>query len=99
MYGWELKRRFNRTPFPQRTGTFMRRAAQGAVKVIFETTSQLPAFLRACREAVLMGTTAGSVIMEAIKEKNGQDDLDAIVVYDARGSEITDASLDWIKEY
>jgi hypothetical protein len=62
-------------------------------------SKKLSAFLRDCREAILMGTTAGSAIMEAIKEKIRQDDLAAAVVYDAAASEITDAGLDWIMDY
>ena len=63
------------------------------------TSKKLSAFLRDCREAVLMSATAGSAIMEAIKEKTRQDDLAAAVVYDAAASEITDAGLDWIMDY
>ena len=62
-------------------------------------SNKLSAFLRDCREAVLMGTTAGSAIMEAIKEKTRQDNLAAAVVYDAAASEMTDAGLDWIMDY
>ena len=62
-------------------------------------SKKLSAFLRDCREAVLMGATAGGAIMEAIKEKTRQDDLAAAVVYDAAASEITDAGLDWIMDY
>ena len=62
-------------------------------------SKKLSAFLRDCREAVLMSATAGSAIMEAIKEKTRQDDLAAAVVYDAAASEITDAGLDWIMDY
>ena len=63
------------------------------------TSKKLSAFLRDCREAVLMGATAGSAIMEAIKEKTRQDDLAAAVVYDATASEMADAGLDWIMNY
>jgi len=63
------------------------------------TSKKLSAFLRDCQEAVLMGATAGSTIMEAIKEKTRQDDLAAAVVYDATASEMTDAGLDWIMGY
>lgn len=63
------------------------------------TSKKLSAFLRDCREAVLMGSTAGSAIMEAIKEKTSQDDLAAAVVFDATASEMTDAGLDWIMDY
>ena len=63
------------------------------------TSKKLSTFLRDCREAVLMGATAGSAIMEAIKDKTRQDDLGAAVVYDATASEMTDAGLDWIMDY
>jgi hypothetical protein len=63
------------------------------------TSKKLSVFLRDCREAVLMSATAGSAIMEAIKEKTRQDDLAAAVVYDATASEMTDAALDWIMDY
>ena len=62
-------------------------------------SKKLSAFLRDCKEAVLMGATAGNAIMEAIKEKTRQDDLAAAVVYDATASEMTDAAMDWIMDY
>ena len=62
-------------------------------------SKKLSVFLRNCKEAVLMGATAGSAIMEAIKEKTRHDDLAAAVVYDATASEMTDAALDWIMDY
>jgi cobalamin-dependent methionine synthase I len=46
-----------------------------------------------------MAATAGSAIMEAIKEKTRQDDLATAVVYDATASEMTDTGLDWIMDY
>jgi hypothetical protein len=63
------------------------------------TSRKLTNFLRDCREALLMGATAGSGIMEAIKEKTNQDNLSAAVIYDATASEMTDAALDWIMDY
>jgi len=62
-------------------------------------SNKLSAFLRDCKEAVLMGATAGNTIMEEIKKKTLQDDLAAAVVYDATASEMTDAALDWLMEY
>jgi predicted lactoylglutathione lyase len=62
-------------------------------------SKKLSALLKDCSEAVLMGTTAGSAIMEAIQEKTSQDDLTAAVVYDATASEMVDAALDWIMDY
>lgn len=62
-------------------------------------SKKLSAFLRDGREAILLAATAGSAIMEAIKDKTRQDDLAAAVVYDATASEMTDAGLDWIMDY
>jgi hypothetical protein len=62
-------------------------------------SSKLAAFLHDCRETVLMGSSAGSSIMEAIQEKSRRDDLAAAVVYDATASEMADAALDWMMNY
>ncbi len=62
-------------------------------------SKKLSVFLRNCKEAVLMGATAGDEIMEAIKEKSAQGDLQADVIYDATASEMADAALDWIMDY
>ena len=62
-------------------------------------SSKLSVFLRDCKEAVLMGATAGNIIMDAIKKNSSQNDLAAAVVYDATASEMTDAALDWIMNY
>ncbi len=62
-------------------------------------SQKLSVFLRECKEALLMGATAGNEIMEAIKEKSAQGDLQAAVVYDATASEMADAALDWIMDY
>lgn len=63
------------------------------------TSRKLAAFLRDCGEAVLMGVTAGNIVMTAIHEKTQRDDLTAAVVYDATASEMVDAGLDWIMSY
>jgi hypothetical protein len=63
------------------------------------TSENLSVFLRDCRETVFMAASAGSAIMDAIKEKTRQDDLAAAVVYDATASEMADAGLDWIMNY
>jgi hypothetical protein len=62
-------------------------------------SKKLSVFLRNCKEAVLIGATAGDEIMEAIKEKSAQGDLQAAVIYDATASEMADAALDWIMDY
>lgn len=63
------------------------------------TSEKLSFFLRDCHEAVLMGSTAGHAIMEAIQEKTLQNNLAVAVVYDATASEMTDAALDWAMNY
>jgi hypothetical protein len=63
------------------------------------SSKKLSALLKDCPEAVLMGATAGSTIMDAIRKKTRQDDLTAAVVYDATASEMVDAALDWIMDY
>ncbi len=63
------------------------------------SSKKLSALLKDCPEAVLMGATAGSAIMDAIGEKTNNDDLAAAVVYDATASEMVDAALDWIMDY
>lgn len=63
------------------------------------SSNKLSALLKDCPEAVLMGATAGSEIMDAIREKTNSDDLAAAVVYDATASEMVDAALDWIMDY
>jgi hypothetical protein len=69
-----------------------------AGNLIFDS-KKLSSFLSNCKEAALMGATAGISIMEAIKEKTNQDNLAVAVVYDATASEIVDAGLDWIMDY
>ena len=69
-----------------------------AENLIFRS-KKLSALLRNCPEAVLMGATAGSDIMDAIQGKTSQDDLTAAVVYDATASEMVDAALGWIMDY
>lgn len=66
--------------------------------VSFES-SKLAVFLAHCRQAVLMGATAGNAIMDAIREKTLQNQMTAAVVYDATASEMADAALDWIVDY
>lgn len=87
-------------------GSFMRLAINDNINgkislygdAIFHS-KKLSVFLRDCKEAVLMGATAGNEITEAIKEKSAQGDLQAAVIYDATASEMADAALDWIMDY
>jgi hypothetical protein len=62
-------------------------------------SAKLASFLGDCREAALMGATAGGKIMEAIRNKTNLGDLTCAVVYDATASEMADAALDWIMDY
>jgi len=62
-------------------------------------SEKLSAFLGDCREAVLMGATAGQTIMDAIEKETSRGNLTAAVVYDATASEMTDGALDWIMQY
>jgi hypothetical protein len=66
--------------------------------VVFSSRN-LARFLDRCREAVLMGTTAGPAIMEAITEDAVGRNVTRAVVMDATASEMTDAALDWIVSY
>lgn len=74
------------------------RTIQLAGGLSFES-AKLARFLGDCREAALMGATAGSSIMQAIREKTVEDNMAAVVVYDATASEMADAALDWITAY
>ncbi|MEN6331143.1 MAG: hypothetical protein ABFD57_04045 [Smithella sp.] len=69
-----------------------------ADNLVFES-KQLARFLRECGEALLMGATAGSMIMEAIADQTKKGNLSAAVVYDATASEMTDAALSWLMDY
>jgi len=60
---------------------------------------KLAVFLGDCREAALLGATAGSNIMDAIRNQTSQDDFATAVVYDATASEMTDRALDWLSDY
>ena len=66
--------------------------------VTFESI-HLSAFLEDCPEIVLMGATAGSDIVDAIRKDSAEDNLTRAVVLDAVASEIADAALDWIANY
>lgn len=60
---------------------------------------QLAGFLSGCREALLMGATAGSEIMEAIADQTRKGNFSAAVVYDATASELADGALTWLMDY
>ena len=60
---------------------------------------RLASFLRECDEVLIMGATAGGLIMEAIEESLAKDQMSRTVIYDATASEMTDAALDWLMDY
>ena len=62
-------------------------------------SQKLAGFLCGCREALLLGATASSEVLEAIAAETKKDNLSAAVVYDATASEMTDAALDWLMAY
>lgn len=89
-----LRGSFVRLPIHENDGRNIR-LADG---LSFESI-KLATFLGNCREAALLGATAGGAIMEAIRDKTSHDDLTAAVVYDATASEMADVALDWITDY
>ncbi len=60
---------------------------------------ELARFIGQCDEVVLLGATAGSSIMNAIREDVAGDRVTRGVVFDATASETVDAALDWIMGY
>jgi len=62
-------------------------------------SEKLARFLDGCREALLIGATAGDQVMDAIRGDTGGGDMTRGVVIDAVASEMTDAALDWIIGY
>ena len=66
--------------------------------IVFRS-DQLTAFLKGCREVVIMGATAGDDIMTAIQENSAGRNVTRSVVLDATASEMVDASLDWMMAY
>ncbi|MBP7342425.1 MAG: hypothetical protein PHG54_05355 [Smithellaceae bacterium] len=63
------------------------------------SSEKLAAFLGRSRTALFLGATAGSAVMDAIREKTAMGDMTRAVVYDATASEMADAALDWIMAY
>jgi len=72
--------------------------ADGAGDEVFKSR-RLSRFFGECREALLMGATAGIDVTAAIAEDAGGNRLTRGVVFDATASEMVDASLDWIMSY
>jgi len=52
-----------------------------------------------CREILVMGATAGGLIMEAIRQDIDADNLTRGSILDAVASEMTDGALDWMCDY
>jgi len=67
---------------------------------VFESRN-LARFLKDAGEVIVMGSTGGAAIMEAIRADMAGGEGNAIrgVVLDAAASEIVDAALDWIMAY
>ncbi len=57
---------------------------------------RLAGLLNGCKEALFIGSTAGSAVTDAILEDTEGGDMTRGVVIDAVASEMTDAALDWI---
>jgi hypothetical protein len=57
---------------------------------------RLAGLLNGCKEALFIGATAGSAVMDAILGDTEGGDMTRGVVMDAVASEMTDAALDWI---
>ena len=66
--------------------------------VIFRSES-LGRLLEGCEEAMLIGATAGSLIVEAIVAGGLHDELSGSVVFDAVASEMVDSALGWIIDF
>ncbi len=89
-----LQGAFARLPIIQNDGQGVRLG-----DALYFPSEKLAQFLHDCREAVLMGATAGAEVLAAIREKTLEGDMTAAVVYDATASEMTDAALEWITDY
>ena len=59
----------------------------------------LSSWMIGCDEMLLMASTAGSKIMQAIKDTSNNEKLSRAVVYDAVGSEMADGVFDWLITY
>ena len=57
---------------------------------------RLARLLNGCKEALFIGSTSGSAVMDAILGDTEGGDMTRGVVIDAVASEMTDAALDWI---
>ncbi len=62
-------------------------------------SASLAGLLKGCTQALLMGTTAGGGIMEAIASAGRTGEMTRAVVFDAVASEMTDDALGWLMAY
>lgn len=62
-------------------------------------SKDLSKFLQGANEALLLGATAGSLIMDKIAQKSAEGDLTRAVTYNATAGEMVDEALTWIMEY
>jgi hypothetical protein len=63
------------------------------------SSSALMTFMNGSREAVLMASTAGTAIDNAITRLQNSGEMAKALVYDAAASVIADAGLDWLMAY
>jgi hypothetical protein len=62
-------------------------------------STHLAALLANSQEILLLGATAGSTVIEAIRQDTAADNLTRAVVLDAAASEMVDAALDWMETF
>jgi hypothetical protein len=62
-------------------------------------STHLAALLANSQEILLLGATAGSTVIEAIRKDTAADNLTRAVVLDAAASEMVDAALDWMEAF
>lgn len=62
-------------------------------------SKDLSVLFSGAQELLFMGVTAGRDIVETIAAYSKGKDVTASVVYDAVGSEMTDAALDWVTRF
>lgn len=86
-----------RLPIRKRDEAQVILAADGGETALVSRT--LAGFLGGGNEVLLMGATAGSAIVDAIREDVGGSHVTRGVIFDAVASETVDASLDWIMAY
>ena len=74
----------------------------GCVNLVSGVTLQskdLAELFSGCKEILFMGATAGREIAQAISEYSSGKNMTKAVVFDAVGSEMADAALDWVTKF